>query len=268
MMHTGIITLTTDFGLTDPYVGAMKGVILSLNPQVRIIDISHQVGPGDIQAAARLLTETYSFFPTGSIHLGVVDPGVGSSRRAIGVYAKGHLFVGPDNGLFWPILSQDPDAQIIHLTKSAYFRPQVSHTFHGRDLFAPVAAHLSAGVDLHRMGTVITDPVAFKIHTVKQGAHTLTGRVTTIDRFGNLITNIEENVLNRFLGAHQPLIQLGGRVINTLHHHYADVPPGEPLALFSSSGHLEIAVNQGRAAECLGIEEEEIHQLEVEIERI
>ena len=267
-MQTGIITLTTDFGLTDPYVGAMKGVILSLNPQVRIIDISHQMGPGDIQAAARLLTETYSFFPTGSIHLGVVDPGVGSSRRAIGVYAKGHLFVGPDNGLFWPILSQDPDARIIHLTKSAYFRPHVSHTFHGRDLFAPVAAHLSAGVDLHRMGELISDPVALHSHIPRLEEGTLTGHVTTIDHFGNLITNIGEDSLTDFLRGRRPLINLGELSIRTLHQEYADVPPGDPLALISSSGHLEIAVNQGRADQYLPVDKEKIHKPHVLIHRV
>ncbi|MGM0428455.1 MAG: SAM hydrolase/SAM-dependent halogenase family protein, partial [Thermodesulfobacteriota bacterium] len=268
IMYTGIITLTTDFGLIDPYVGAMKGVILSINPRVRIIDISHQVGAGDIEAAARLLKETYSFFPTGSIHLGVVDPGVGSSRRAIGVYAQGHLFVGPDNGLFWPILSQDPDAQIIHLTKSVYFRPQVSHTFHGRDLFAPVAAHLSAGVDLHRMGELISDPAALNSHAPQLKEDTLTGHVTTIDHFGNLITDIGEDALTEFLRGRRPLINLGELSIRTLHQQYADVPPGHPLALVSSSGYLEIAVNQGRADHDLGVDEEKIHKLQVLIHRI
>jgi len=139
---SGIITLLTDFGLEGPYAAAMKGVILSIHPDARLIDISHQVKPGAIYQAALLLQETCPFFPRGTVHLAVVDPGVGSNRRALAVETEDRIFVGPDNGIFWPIISRAESAEIINLTESRYFLPEVSNTFHGRDIFAPVAAHL------------------------------------------------------------------------------------------------------------------------------
>lgn len=268
MMRSGIITLTTDFGLTDPYVGAMKGVLLFINPHANIIDITHHITPGGIDAAARILQETYPFFPEGTIHLGVVDPGVGTSRRPIVGRARGHFFVGPDNGLFWPILSEEEEAVMLQLTNDRYFRPHISRTFHGRDIFAPVAAHLSLGVDPFCMGEVIPDPVALTPRPPHQQGHRLTGRITSIDRFGNLITNITEHDLTQFLGSHRPRIQLRDLVLQDLCRQYADVPPGEFLTLFGSSGHLEIAVNQGRAEERLGIREKTGQGLDVVVERI
>ncbi len=266
-MGSGIITMTTDFGLKDPYAGTMKGVILSVNPSARIVDISHQIDPGAIDTAARMLKETCPFFPPGTVHLAVVDPGVGGPRRPILVRAKEHLFVGPDNGLFWPIISGDSKAQWIHLTETAYFRPMVSHTFHGRDVFAPVAAHLSLRVDLSQMGVPIDDPVRLDIKAPQSTEDRLTGEITAIDRFGNLITNIGKDVLIDFLSGHQPLIRSGDRVITALNQTYTDVRPGEALALFSSSGYLEIAVNRGRAADRFGKDAGELLGREVTIEK-
>lgn len=266
-MKQRIITMTTDFGLKDPYVGAMKGVILSINPIARMIDISHQVPPGGVQTAARVLMETHPFFPPQTIHLAVIDPGVGGPRRPIIVCARDHLFVGPDNGLFWPIISQDPAVEVIHLTKVTYFRPIVSHTFHGRDIFAPVAAHLSSGVNPRQMGNRINNPVRLGMDRPHQTESTLAGKITTIDRFGNLITNIRQATLTEFLGGQHPVIRLGEWVTTELHNQYTDVTPGTLLALFSSSGYLEIAVNQGRAADAFKEDETAPQGREVVVEK-
>ncbi|MDZ7697024.1 MAG: SAM-dependent chlorinase/fluorinase [Deltaproteobacteria bacterium] len=266
-MGRGIITLTTDFGLKDPYAGTMKGVILSVNPGAMICDISHQIDPGAIETAARMLKETCPFFPPGTVHVAVVDPGVGGARRPILVRTRGHLFVGPDNGIFWPIISGDSEAQLIHLTETAYFRPTVSPTFHGRDIFAPVAAHLSLRVDPSEMGVPIDDPVRLDIKAAQSTEDGLTGEITTVDRFGNLITNIGKDVLIDFLSGHQPLIRSGDRVITALNQKYTDVGPDEVLALFSSSGYLEIAVNRGRAADRFGKDAGELRGQKVAVER-
>jgi S-adenosylmethionine hydrolase len=156
----GIITLLTDFGLEDPYVGIMKGVILNLNPKASLVDLTHQVGPGDIVQGARIIRDSFSFFPPGTIHVAVVDPGVGTNRKPILVKSRNHFFVGPDNGLFWPIIETDPRFRLIHLTRKEFFRPHISRTFHGRDIFAPVAGHLSLGVEPSKMGEIMEDPMS------------------------------------------------------------------------------------------------------------
>ncbi len=152
MKPSGIITLTTDFGLTDPYVAMMKGVILSINPTAKIIDITHLIGAGSISQAAAVIQEIYPYFPQGTIHVAVVDPGVGTERRLLALEAKSHFFVGPDNGVFWPVLMNDQNSRLVHLTETKYFLPHVTKTFHGREIFAPVAAYLSLGIPLEGMG--------------------------------------------------------------------------------------------------------------------
>ena len=249
MKVSGIITLTTDFGLTDPYVALMKGVILSINPSARIIDVTHGVEGGAILQAAFLMGETYRFFPKGSIHVAVIDPGVGTARRPILVITEDHLFVGPDNGLFWPVISGPEHRRCVHLTDPAFFLSRVSHTFHGRDIFAPVAAHLSLGVDPLRMGPAIADPRRLNVPAPTQKGDALSGRIIRSDNFGNLVSNIHGSVLERFLGNARLLITIGELRIEGMAVTYGDVEPGEPLALLGSSGYLEIAVNRGRACD-------------------
>ena len=265
MRPSGIITLITDFGLSDPYVGMMKGVILSVNPTGRLVDITHQIRAGAILQAAGLIRETFPFFPMGTVHVAVVDPGVGSERRLIGLEAAGHFFVGPDNGIFWPVIRDYRGVRIIHLIENEFFLPPVSHTFHGREVFAPVAAHLSKGVDLAKMGPEIRDPIEAHFPKPQQKGTALYGQITRVDNFGNLVSNIHRKDLDLFLKSDQPVIAVGGLVIRKLSLVYADAEAGEPLALINSSDWLEVAVNLGRASEYLGIKSEEIIGTEVRV---
>ena len=253
MEPSHVITLTTDFGLHDPYSAMMKGVILSINSKARIVDISHQIRAGTIIRAASFLHEAFSFFPKGTIHVAVVDPGVGTDRRLIGLEAGGHFFVGPDNGIFWPVIEDYEETRIIHLTNRVYFRPRISPTFHGRDIFAPVAAHLSLGVDLEKMGAKIDDPQRLRYPKPKEKDDTLIGEITRVDNFGNLITNIHRRDLDPFLESARPVIEVGDLVIQKLSPVYADVEQGEPLALINRSDWLEIAVHQRRASQYIGL---------------
>lgn len=252
MNPSGIITLITDFGLSDPYVAMMKGVILTISPGTRPVDISHRIKAGSISQAAGLLQETFPYFPQGTVHVAVVDPGVGSERRPIAIESKAHFFVGPDNGIFWPLIEDDHGAEIVQLAENKYFRPSESHTFHGRDIFAPVAAHLSRGADLREMGPAIDDPVSLAIQKPYPKKGILYGQICRVDHFGNLITNIHQEDLERFLGSAQPIIAVGNLVIRKISRIYADCDEGKPLALINSSNMLEIAVNLGQAAEYLG----------------
>jgi S-adenosylmethionine hydrolase len=256
MKPSGIITLTTDFGLTDHYVGAMKGVILSINKNAGIVDISHQVKPGSIFQASSLIQEAYHFFPKGTVHVAVVDPRVGSDRRLILIKTKDHLFVGPDNGIFWPVITSHPKGEVIHLTESKYFLPDVSYTFHGRDVFAPVAAHLSRGVDPSEMGPVISDPVPLQVQEPQQKGDIFSGQVIRVDHFGNLITNIHQKNLEQFLGTAQPVIQVGDITIEGVCRTYDEVAAGETLTVIGSSGFLEVSVNLGRACDHVGLDSE------------
>jgi len=255
---SGIITITTDFGLADPYVAMMKGVILSIHSAARLVDLTHQIRPGFVLQAAGLIRETFIYFPDGTVHLAVVDPGVGGARRSIALEAGGHFFVGPDNGLFWPILHDHPENKPVHLTESKYFLSRISHTFHGRDLFSPVAAHLSLGVPLERFGPVINDPVELALPKPRGKGDTLHGQILRLDNFGNLITNIHRTELERFLESARPVIRVGDLDVEKFGHIYSDVEEGEALALIGSSGWLEIAVNLGRAAEYTGLDTGEI----------
>ena len=246
---SGVITLLTDFGLRDPYVGIMKGVILSINPDARLIDISHQIKPGFVYQAAGIIQETYPFFPKSTIHVAVVDPGVGGDRRPILVKAKDHFFVGPDNGLFWPIITSHHQTEIIHLTETKYFLSDISNTFHGRDIFAPVAAYVSLRMDPLKMGPVINNPVPIHLPTPEQKEDHLLGQVMRVDHFGNLITNIHKKDVGKLLGTKPPTIKIGKLIIKGIRSTYSEVNTGEILALIGSSGYLEIAVNQGRACD-------------------
>jgi S-adenosylmethionine hydrolase len=267
MKTSGIITLITDFGLSDPYVAMMKGVMLTINPNARLIDISHQIRVGSILQTASLIRETFSYFPQGTIHMVVVDPGVGSERRCIGLETGGHLFVGPDNGIFWPLIEDYKETRIVHLMKESYFLPHITRTFHGREVFAPVAAHLSKGIDLQMMGPMIEDPIELHVPLPKKEGETYQGQVIRVDNFGNLITNIRRPELERFLKSAQPVTKVGNLTIKKLSHIYADVEEGEPLALINSSDLLEIAVNLGRADTYIGVDSEDVIGTVVRVNR-
>ena len=254
-MPPGIITLLTDFGLEDPYVGTMKGVILGLNPRAVIVDLTHQIKPGDIAQAAHVLKNACPFFPQWTSHVAVVDPGVGTDRRPIMVKTGSHFFVGPDNGLFWPVIKENPRALIIHLTNETFFRPRVSRTFHGRDIFAPVAARLSTGADPLKMGERIGNPVSIPDTTPTLEGNTLFGRIISIDHFGNVITDIHREDMDSFLRDCQSRIRVGDQQIEGIIKTYGDAAKGELIALFGSTDHLEIAVNSGRADDRLKLHE-------------
>jgi S-adenosylmethionine hydrolase len=267
MNASGIITLTTDFGLSDPYVAMMKGVILSINAGAQVVDISHQIRAGSIIEAASLVHETFPFFPKGTVHMAVVDPGVGSERRLMGLEAEGHFFVGPDNGIFWPLIEDYKGTEVIHLTEKKYFLPSISYTFHGREVFAPVAAHLSQGVSLKRMGSRLSDPLTLHFPKPQEEGEILYGQIIRADNFGNLITNIHHEDLASFLESFKPVIEVGDLTIKKLSAIYADAEEGEPLALINSSDWLEIAVNLGRASQYVGLPSGEIIGKEVKVSK-
>jgi S-adenosylmethionine hydrolase len=267
MKRSGIITLTTDFGLSDPYVAMMKGVILSINPSAKLIDVTHQIGTGAVSQAALLIRETFPYFPEGTVHLAVVDPGVGSDRRLIALQADAHYFVGPDNGLFWPVFRDFGGAKAAHLTQSRYFLPSITQTFHGREIFAPVAAHLSLGLSLESLGPSVHDLKKLNIPQPFVKEEVLCGQIIRVDNFGNLVTNILSRELMDFLESGQPRIEAGKLVIRKLSRIYADCEEGESLALINSSNLLEIAVNLGRASEYIGLRNGEIVGALVEVSK-
>jgi S-adenosylmethionine hydrolase len=245
-----LITLLTDFGTRDAFVGIMKGVILSLAPTARVIDLSHDVPPQDIRAGALILRSAVPFFPQGTIHVAVVDPGVGSHRRAVVVETRDAFFVGPDNGLLSLAAPPESVVRAFHLTNSQYFLPRLSHTFHGRDVFAPVAAHLLRGVPPELLGPSIPTIEQLPLPLVERTETQLTGGVIAIDHFGNLITNITEVDLLPF--PRETLwVSIGPVQIQGLAATYATVPPGAIAALINSWGMLEIAVRNGSAAQQL-----------------
>jgi len=247
-----VITLTTDFGQADGYVAAMKGAILSICPQAHLVDITHQVYPQAVQQAAYLLSFAAPYFPPGTVHMAVVDPGVGTDRRAVAVHCGRALYVAPDNGVLGLALEQDPAREAVHLLESRFHLPEVSVTFHGRDIFAPVAAHLACGANLREMGPEIPVsglcPLPFA-RPEKDESGTWQAQVLHVDRFGNLITNLMA------ADATAPLtITAGGERIEGLGRTFADVTQGELVAYVGSGGYVEIAVRQGSAAGRLGLE--------------
>lgn len=247
-----IITLTTDFGSKDWFVGTMKGVILGINPEAPLVDITHQVAPGDIQAGAFALAASCNFFPKGTVHLAVIDPGVGSQRRAVAVKTADYLFVGPDNGvLSWAI--GDRTIQAIHvLQRKHYFLPKVSRTFHGRDIFAPVAAHLGCGTPIVEFGPRVKDLMRIPWPRTRRIRDTVEGEVVYLDQFGNAITNIAQHGIVD-LAKKQLQVYFGGKHLCSFGAYYESVAKGVPLAVIGSTGFVEIAINGGSAARELGI---------------
>jgi S-adenosylmethionine hydrolase len=266
-----IVTLTTDFGTADGYVGTMKGVVLGIVPDARLVDISHEVGPQDIRQAAYVLYTAYPFFPPYTVHLVVVDPGVGGSRRPVALRTPSGTFVGPDNGVFSYVMAREPVEELVELADTRYRLPRVSHTFHGRDIFAPAAAHLAAGVPITALGQPVTDPVTFSSPRLQITPAGIVGEVLHADHFGNVITSIgllawrgdELSLEPAFgeardrgrvqFGAGGAAVTVAGQEIAGVHRTYAEVAPGETLALVGSEGHLEIAVREGSAARILGL---------------
>jgi hypothetical protein len=251
-MTPAIITLLTDFGLKDGYVASMKGVILGICPHARLVDVSHLVPPRDIRSGAFLLGQVYKDFPTGTVHVAVVDPGVGTGRRALALEAGGCFFVGPDNGLFSRVLRREKAVQARSLEISDYWRSPVSRTFHGRDVFAPVAAHLASGVALDALGPECTPLIApWSFPVEKEGG--LLGEVVYVDHFGNAVTNVERKDMDRFASPYDLTVTVEGYIIHGMIETYGESGPGSVVALIGSSDHLEIAVNGGSASETLEI---------------
>lgn len=266
-----IVTLTTDFGLADPYVGAMKGVILSIVPDAHLVDITHQIRPQEIRQTAFVLYAVWPFFPPSTVHLVVVDPGVGTRRRPIAAQTAHGLFVGPDNGVFSYVMAQEPVQGLVELDDPQYRLAQVSHTFHGRDVFAPAAAHLAAGVPLHRLGLAVCDPVTLAPPALSVSSGQVRGEVIYIDHFGNAITSIgrlswegdvlslqpafaEDGSSGTDIPAAQASVSAGRRELRGVRRTYGEVDAGEVLALVGSTGHLELAVREGSGAEALGLQ--------------
>lgn len=254
MKPSGIITLTTDFGESDYYVAMMKGVILSINPDATIIDVTHQIPAHSIKEGSLIIKASYTYFTSGTVHIGVVDPGVGGKRRPIAILVDNHFFVGPDNGLFSNIIETQPHIQVIHLNEKKYWLDSISPTFHGRDIFAPVAAHLSLGVNPFFMGEKIDNPTILTHPLPHKKNSDLVGEIIRVDHFGNLITNITRDHLSPFFIAENLIITVGRVTLKKISTTYSDVPKGQPLALIGSSHLLEIAVNMGKAIDYLGPE--------------
>lgn len=250
-MSDPVITLTTDFGEDSPYVAAMKGVILGINPSARIVDLSHQVPPQDLRHAAFFLAEAIPYFPQGVIHVVVVDPGVGSERALLGVTVNGHQLLVPDNGCWTLLARSGAPPRVIRLAESRYWLHSLSATFHGRDILAPVAAHLSLGVDPLQLGPAVTEWVKIEMPSPVLGVDQLIGEVVFVDHFGTLITNIPAEA---FLAlAHRPVrITVGDCDVPKRVRTYSEATPGSLVALISSAGMLEIAVVRGSAMQLTG----------------
>jgi len=243
-----VVTLLTDFGISDPYVGIMKGVMLSINPNIQIVDITHRVSPQGVDEAAFIVKNTHTFFPKGTIHVAVVDPGVGSERAVLEVQAGGYHFLAPDNGVLKYIFEAYSDTKVIKVINRDYFLQNVSSTFHGRDVFAPLAAHIANGVSLKKLGDPFKDFIPGEIIKPLIHENKIIGEILYIDQYGNGVTNIEGRLLADRINIK---IRVGAHIIKDLHHTYTDVSLQDPLALISSTGTLEISVNQGSAERLL-----------------
>lgn len=250
-----VISLLTDFGTRDAYVGVMKGVILGIDPGARLVDLTHEVPAGDIAAAAFQLAEAWCRFPAGSVHLAVVDPGVGTARRPLAARAGGHYFVGPDNGLFTDVFDEAGEVLARELASEAHRLSPVSHTFHGRDIFAPAAAWLSRGTPLSDLGPAIEHPVRLAPAAAPPPAAdgSVAASVVHVDMFGNLVTSMRGVELEQRFPGQAPVLEWDGGRATRLVAAYAEAPPGEPVMLVGSSGRLEISVNRDSAARLTGL---------------
>src|SRR5438093_7651546 len=253
--HQMIITLTTDFGLSDPFVGIMKGVIRGITPSVQLVDITHDIRSYDILEAAFLIETTYGYFPEGTVHIVVVDPGVGSARRPIAAVSHGHRFVGPDNGVLSAILENEA----YHIENNSFFLKHVSRTFHGRDVFAPVAGHVARGIPVQSLGPRIFDFIRHPLpKPCREGAR-IVGTVLRVDKFGNVITNLRRTDLGS-----EFTIRVAGLPITRLCASFSQADPGQLFAVEGSTGYIEIALNQGSAADQLRV----ARGAEIEVETV
>ena len=252
-MARPVVAFLSDFGTRDHYAGTLKAVVLGLCPDANLVDIGHEIPAHDVLAGALELAACYKYFPSGTIFLVVVDPGVGSSRRGIAADCGDYKFVAPDNGVLSAVFRETPPKKVVELTERKYARPTVSRTFEGRDRFAPAAGWLAKGVALVSMGRSITNYHVIDLPTPEVAADHITGQVVRVDRFGNLITNIDRKALEQFAGGRPIAVTLADRDIPRIVATYADAPAGELCALFGSTDHLEVAVNAGDAARELGL---------------
>lgn len=255
-----IVTLLSDFGTQDEYVGVMKGVIAGINPDARVVDITHSIEPQDITHGAYILAAAYRYFPAGTLHVAVVDPGVGGARRILAVECHGHRFLAPDNGLLERVLTDSSDSVVVSVQDRRYYLERVSDTFHGRDIFAPVAARLAAGLPLAALGPVIDRQRIVSGAVPRWRFSTprcIDGIVVAVDRFGNLMTNIEAAAIHTLSlqGADGRLtVEIADKRIDGIGHAYDQVHRFSPLAIIGSRGLLEISVNRGDARRTLGVE--------------
>lgn len=251
MKPTGIITMTTDFGYRDPFVGQMKGSLLSIHPSSVIVDLTHDIPSHDVAEAAYVLAESYSWFPPGTIHLCVVDPGVGSPRRAIILFSGDHFFIGPDNGCLSGVIERNKHYRAVHITNGRYVRTSTGPTFHGRDIFAPAAAWLARGVDLAAFGPPIEDVHFSAAFQMEVEGNCIAGRVIYVDTFGNAITNVRQEAVD---GVRRSVCRVLWNGVTISMTPYYGAASGQDLhALFNSSGYLELFVNQKSAAALHGI---------------
>jgi S-adenosylmethionine hydrolase len=246
-----VIALLSDFGARDHYAGTMKGVMIGICPDVTIVDITHEVTPHDVAEGALQLAAACRYFPAGTIFLAVVDPGVGSSRRGIAAEAGDYRFVAPDNGILTEVFRDIPPRRVVELTERRYARPTISRTFEGRDRFAPAAAWLAKGIALTALGRTVLDHQQLDMPRAEVTDGRLRGVVVLVDRFGNLVTNIERRTFEAFAGTHPVSLTVGGRPVAGVVATYADIRSGEVRVLFGSTDHLEVAANGGSAAAAL-----------------
>ena len=254
-MAQPIITLTTDYGWSDPLVAAMKGVILKINPDARIVDISHSVMPYDLLDGALTIGQAYRYYPSKTVHMVVVDPGVGTHRRPLLVSGDQHYFIAPDNGVLSMVYEKETKVMVRHITAEHYFLTPISNTFHGRDIFAPVAAWLTKNWQSASFGEEVTDYVRFSLPKPRASDNTLRGVVLKVDNFGNLITNMTPEDVPYLISQTKSFkIVVGTREIHKFAQTYSQGVPGELFAILGSSGFLEISVNKGNAARTLGVQ--------------
>lgn len=246
-MATAIITMTTDFGTSDGFTAQMKGVILSIAHTVHIVDVTHDIAPFNVLEGALVLKGLHRYFPAGTIHVAVVDPGVGTARRCIAIREGDQVYVGPDNGIFSLVFAGEPSPEIREIRNPDFILPSPHPTFHGRDIFAPAAAHLASGKGFHTVGRVVNDPVILNIPEPEITSDGIDGEVIYVDRFGNLTSNVEDRMLTREVGT----VSLGNKTVSGLSRYFGEVPEGRLVALVNSFGYLELAINRGDAGALL-----------------
>ena len=254
-MRNAIVTLLTDFGTRDHYVASMKGVILNINPRCALVDITHQISSHNVKEGAFVLNNAFSSFPKGAIHLSVVDAGVGGPRKPLLFVTSNYFFVGPDNGLFTLILRREKVKKVVALTNPNFFLSKVSTTFHGRDLFAPVAAYLSLGVKPERFGNRVDSWVEIPFQEPVTKEKGMVGEIFHVDAFGNMISNIDGERLLHFTRGHPFVVRLGKRAIHGLKKGYWEGRRNEPIALIGSGGFLEVSIREHNAQKVLKVKE-------------